>query len=426
MYVLDYKLDKSLNGLRDELLSSYLDWLSQYYNSITENKRKLANKAISCFINNAYPKHNLGRDIVGLTLRESSYSKSLVVNGRDTKRKISYTYTRSFINYLVEVGYIDLYVGGQPEFQFIYGQWELLGHETSYATLLKKFKDLIDRYVKTEVDIKPITNVIILRNNKKQAIPFRMDDDLREIKNNLQEYNKFTLNYIVTCFLTVYDVQVYKIFNETFKSGGRSFMSQSIQSLSSEDRKHVKIEGEPVAIFDYKGFEPSILYTMCQVVYEGEDYYQLDTMKEYDPALLRKLVKVCMLIMFNSRSRAGAITSINKEIAAKFNTEDLYKKGKIPRRLIPVTVLVEQIELKHQPISKWFYVSYGEMLSNAGAYIADYVTSYMMQNYKTLAIPVFDEFIVQDKYRKELHDVMLEAFEAVLGFNDNCRLTEVC
>lgn len=427
MYVLDYKLEGKFSNVRDELLSGYLTWLGSYYNSITENKRKLASKAISCFINNAYPKHNLSRDMVGLTLDRNSYTKSIIMNGKDTKRKVSYTYTRSFLTYMVEEGFIELHVGGEPEFEFIYGQWELVGHEVSYATLLEPIKRLFNTFVKDDSN-KPklLTNVIILRNNKKESIPFRMIDDVKEVKQNTQEYNKFTLNYIVTCFLKVYDVQLYKVYNESFKCGGRSFMSESIQSLSGEDRKHVKIEGKSVAIFDYSGFEPSILYSMCQHVYEGEDYYTLDTLQEYDAKVLRKIVKVCLLIMFNTSSRKAAMTAINIEVSKKFNTEELFKEGKIPRKVIPVSVIVEQIEIKHQVVSAWFYKSFGEMLANAGSYIADYVVCYMMQNHYTLVIPVFDEFIVQEQYRKELREVMLEAFEAVLGFNDNCRITEVC
>lgn len=427
MYVLDYKLDKRFEDLRDNLLSGYLDWLSRYYNSITENKRNLARRAVSCFINNAYPKHNLDRDMVGLTLDENSYSKSLIMNGKDTKRKVSYTYTRSFLTYMVETGLIELHIGGTPEFEFIYGQWELTGYDVSYATLLDPIRNMFNTYVTSKSNkIKPLTNVIILRNNKKESIPFKMIDEVREIKTNIQEYNKFTLNYVVTCFLKVYDVQLYKVYNESFKAGGRSFMSESIQSLSGEDRKHIKIEGKSVAIFDYSGFEPSILYSMCQYVYEDEDYYTLDTLKDYDPDTLRKIVKICMLIMFNSNSRRSALTSINIEVSKKFNTEELFKEGKIPRKVIPVSVIVEQIELKHKPVSDWFYKSFGEMLANAGSYITDYIICYLQQNYHTLAIPVFDEFIVQEQYREELRDVMLEAFEAVLGFNDNCRIKEVC
>jgi len=427
MYVLDYKLEVKFDVIRDELLSGYLTWLGSYYNNITENKRKLASRAVSCFINNAYPKHNLSRDMVGLTLRESSYTKSLIVNGRDTKRKVSYTYTRSFLTYMVEEGFIELYTGGEPEFEFIYGQWELVGHQISYATILEPLKRLFDTCA-PKINKKPklLTNVIILRNNKKESIPFRMIDEVKEIKQNIQEYNKFTLKYIVQCFLKVYDVQLYKVYNESFKCGGRSFMSESIQSLSGEDRKHVKIDGKRVAIFDYSGYEPSILYSMCQQKFEGTDYYTLDTLKDYDPKVLRNIVKICLLIMFNTNSRESAMTAINIEVSKKFNTEELFKEGKIPRKVIPVSVIVEQIEIKHQVVSEWFYKRFGEMLSNAGSYITDYVICYMQQNYHTLVIPVFDEFIVQEQYREELREVMLEAFEAVLGFNDNCRIKEVC
>ena len=100
MYVLDYKINKQLYKLRDYLLKEYLDYLQGMYNNITKNKQDLASKAVACFILNTYNHCINKHERVGITLDEYSYSHSLIINGKNTGRKISYTYTRSFLDFL--------------------------------------------------------------------------------------------------------------------------------------------------------------------------------------------------------------------------------------------------------------------------------------------------------------------------------------
>jgi hypothetical protein len=420
MYVLDSKVNKSLISIRDCLLSEYLTWLSSYYNKITENKRRLSRNAVSCFVTNSYNGYLAGYGRVGLTLDENSYSKSVIVNGRDTKRKISYTYTRSFLNFLVEVGYIELDIAEKPTFTFSYGKWEMDDRGSSYSIFKPKLLGLF--YAVGDFEVEQRVNVLFLRNKAKNNIPFKATEQTEYTKEFLDGFNSFSMGYIVSCKDVVYDVQMYKVFNVDFYKGGRSFMQNSIQSLSSEDRKHIQIDNKPVCIFDYVGFEPSLCYTMSQEVFEGDDYYELDTLKDYDKITLRKLVKSAMLVMFNVKRRDQALEAINNVFAEEYDVKVLYNEGKIPSEHIPVRVLVEQIEKKHPLILDKFYKGFGLQLQYAGSYISDYIIDHMMQNYKCLVLSVFDEFIAQEEYRDTLYNTMVKAYENVLGFSDNCKI----
>ncbi len=422
MYVIDHRINKSIHRLRDTLTSEYLDWLLFYGNKVKVHKRTLAKKAVSCFLLNSYKATNKQGTKVGLTLRESSFSSKVIVNGKNTGRSVSYTYTRSFLNFLVERKYISLHLGGKANYEFLEDRWVFIDRERSYATLQEKlivlFNSLVDEY-----EPQPITNVIRLRDKNKKEITFKHTDVSKVVRDSVYGYNSFSLDYEVTHKDVVYDVQVYKIHNESLQRGGRSFMKDGIQHLSGGERKDIEIDGESVCIFDYKGFEPSLCYTMCQEVFEGDDYYTIDNMEDYDPKVLRNITKLAMLIMFNTKGRQGAHSAINEILAKEFDVPKLYKEGKVPYKVIPIKRILDELESKHHLISHKFYKGFGNDLQYAGSLIIDYVTDYMMQTHKCLVLSVFDECIAKEEFRELLYSAMVEAYESVLGFSDNCKIT---
>ena len=247
---------------------------------------------------------------------------------------MSYTYTRSFLTFLEQREYITLHVGGKKNYEFLNDRWVFIDREKSYATLLIKITLLFDAVV---VDYKAtsLSNIMILRDKNKKSKTFILDSVSRGLRDNLYNYNSFSLGSVVTCKETVYDVQMYKIHNINLFNGGRGFMRNGIQSLSSEDRKLIKIDEKDVCIFDYKGFEPSLCYTMCQEVYEGADHYFVDDMEGYDSKVLRNICKLSLLIMFNTQSRKAAHSAINEVLATEFDIPKLYKEGKIPYKALP-------------------------------------------------------------------------------------------
>jgi hypothetical protein len=422
MYIIDHKINKSLYRLRDHITSELLDWMYGYGNEITQHKRGLAKKAVSCFLLNAYKPYTNSLERVGLTLDRTSYSNKVVVNGKNSNRKVSYKFTRILLTFLEQREYISLYVGGKVNYEFIKNKWVFIDREKSYATLLVKLINLFNELV-TNYKPTPLSNVIILRDKDKKSLTFKLDDTTKDIRGYIYGYNSFSLGYTVSCRETLYDVQIFKIFNVVLGKGGRSFMKDGIQNLSSEERKLIEIDGESVCIFDYKGFEPSLCYTMCQEVFEGDDYYSVDGMEEYDPVLLRSICKLSLLIMFNTQSRRSAQSAINEVLAKEFDVPNLYKKGKIPYKHIPVKVILELLESKHHLISHKFYCGFGNELQYAGSLIIDYVTDYMMQSHKCLVLTVFDECIAKEEFRELLYSTMVEAYDHVLGFSDNCKIT---
>jgi hypothetical protein len=421
MYILDYKINKQLYQLRDEITSEFLTYLESMYNKVTDNKRKLAKKAVGCFILNTYNNCMNNHDKVGVTLDESVYTKPFIVNGKSTGRKVSYTYTRSLLDFLVIKGYITLDIGSTPEYGFHMGKWQIISFVRSFIVFKDKLKTLYCNHPLNGDNVKTLTNVIILRNRNKESLTFKMNVHIKEVKDYLQKFNEFSKEKVVKSGDKVYDVQSYKVFNENFQRGGRTHMKNSVQGLSKQQRHSITIDNENICAYDFKGFEPSLAYSMSQENMEFTDPYELD-LDGYDSEVLRKFSKLALLIMFNTESKELAHKALNSAVRAEFDVDKLCTDGKIPDSRIPVKMLMEMLEDKHHLISDKFYRGFGAELQYAGSLINDYVVESMMQNYGCLVIQTHDEFIAPAKFRKELLDCMKKAYEHVCGFSINCRI----
>lgn len=415
MYILDYKINNKLNKLRDTITKEFILSLG----TLTTHKQTLAERSVGCFINNTYYVSKVGRDKIGVTLRPNSYKTCHIINGKSTGRKISYTYTMKLFDFLVENEYITLYRGGVVEYGVSRGRWGVTKTENSYITMLPKLKSLYLEY--DVVKIKEKDNVIIVRENEVD-VTFRMNTKTRGVKELLDRYNKLTLGCSVGNQKkeNIYDVQLHKVFNgKSYKKGGRSYMSgMGIQGLSKEERQRLTINGEETVVYDYSAFEPSIAYSMCGEIMDGDPY--TIELEGYAPSVLRNICKLCLLIMFNIDDKKSLARACNEIIRDSIDVVGLHKEGKIPER-IDVKTILEELTNKHYLIREMLYCNSPTEPAYVGSLVTDYITDYFTQR-DILVLSVFDEFIIQSQHEEELKTVMKSAYDHVLGFSDNARI----
>lgn len=428
MYIIDHKTPKYLYKIRDKILEDYLDWLSIHYNKITPHKRELAKKAVSCFLLNFNSAMINNRKHIGLVLNDKPYSVSRIVNGKDTKRKVSYTYTRSLYMFLNLKGYGDLTIGGEVEsWGFVNGTWQPVEYSRSYFKIGLKLREYYNNLVKPRENYTALEDIIILRKSKsKHNEVFKMNDKVEPLLDFVSRWNDFSRDKDITFKGEKIDIQIYKIFNGDFDSGGRSHHNCDYQRQSKKDCKDLEIEGSSVVCYDYKGFEPSIAYSMNQEIMEAEDPYRIDSMINmgYDKDVSRKLAKLVFIICLNVDSERSAQLAINKAIADNMNVEYLHKKGLIPTKTIPVKVIIDKVKTCHYLIEDLFFSAKGLTVQNVGSAINDYILDHMMQNHKQVVMQVHDDFSVAEEYEEILKDVMKRAYEHVLGFSDNCYIAK--
>lgn len=425
MYNIDYTLDDKFRGLVTRLSKDYEEYLRDYHNiNINTNRRDKLKKAVKCWLVNSYYPVLKGRKKIHISLDRNVFSNPSIMNGRLSRKKVSYTYTKRLLDFLYHNGYVDLVIGGElGAWSFVDGKWQPTEFSQSYAVVEDSLSDLYLEY-NIQNGQKPLKNVMFLRDENGEEQPFKMNSHKKEVRKYLQDYNEEALEHTITLDDVEYDVQSYKVYNKDLNKGGRTYLSGgSIQTLSSADRGRLMIDNKSVVRLDFKGFEPSCAYQMKHLVKPDPDPYNIQ-LDGIDSNILRDVCKKALLIMFNTESREQAEMALTSALRKNYDTEALYESGKLYCPVFPVKVILDKIEDVHYQIQDLFYCNFGYELQYAGGLINDYICNYFLQNTKHLIVQTHDEFIGTYDTESELRRVMYQGFEMVLGGNINCHITK--
>ncbi|APC44275.1 hypothetical protein [Pseudoalteromonas phage PH357] len=427
MYKIDHKIPKHLHNFRDKLVAEFENYLKDNFVNITQNKHQTIIKAVSCFTLNLNKAMVSRKKAFGVTLSSNSFSKSVIVNGRDTKRKVSYTYTKSLLNFLNLYNYIDLHVGGEVEdYTFYNNEWIPSEFSKSYVKLQERLINLYNECVTKPTTFELIDDVVKLRDADKNQKSYRVTEYVRDKISYVNRYNKFSLEVEVVYREERLDTQIYKVYNKNFKTGGRSIMNSEYQMLNGEKRDEVTIGGDNTCCYDYKGFEPSIAYSIKQELMEGDPYHFEELIEQgYETQTARKLAKAVFVICLNCDNLTQAKRAISMWISENMDLKELYSQGKIPVQTIRTGEVIDIMLDHHHMIADIFFSSHrGFCVQNIGSEINDFVCDSMIQNHKTLVIQVHDDFRCTVEKEQELKDTMFKAYEVVLGFTDNCQIVK--
>lgn len=423
MYVMDTKIHKSIDPLKDEITNIVFSYMEKNKVKINQNKRLLTKGAVSCFLLNTFYKVKKGVNLCGITLNKNHYSQTPLINGVRTGRKVSYQYTRILFDALIDNGMIILSKGGVKEYGILNGKWQPINFNNGFIEIKKPLIHLYNKYETISAGEYIRKNIVIVRDENGIDVAYKSNSKTKMDRAILTPYNLLSVNSSVENGDRVFDVQMYKIYNgKTFQKGARNFMSgEGIQNLSSAERKLLTIDSQNTSIYDYKAFEPSIAYSMCGEFMEGDPY--MVSLDGYCPVVSRKLVKSFLLVMMNIEDKRYLVAALNGMISSEFEIDKLYKEGKIPDKRVDTKHIIDLIETKHYLIKHMFYGQHHTHPSYIGSLIADYITEYFTQR-GVLVLSVFDEFIVQDQFSKELEEVMFRAYETVLGTSNNCMIVK--
>lgn len=202
--------------------------------------------------------------------------------------------------------------------------------------------------------------------------------------------------------LDVSNRTVRRIFNEgSFEIGGR-FYGGWWQSVPSDYRKHITIDGKATVEIDYSGLHPAILYAEAGVDMPDDPY-------DIGLGLSgRNAVKKAMLVLLNAEGEPGHWTKAEIEKAAG----------------VPWAEVERRLTEKHQPIASSFNSSAWDRLQFADSELAEQVMLRFAE-WRVPCLPVHDSFIVHHGYGDDLKTFMLQAFEGRYGVVPNLKREEV-
>ncbi len=195
---------------------------------------------------------------------------------------------------------------------------------------------------------------------------------------------------------------VCRIFNGNFGNGGRIYgQGASWQSLPSQDRLGITIDGEPVVELDFATLHPAMLYADVGAPLPV-DCYDLGPWP-------RSLVKVGLLIALNAKQRNEA------RLALAHDPElNAHCSGGDQAKIALADLILSALEKRHQPIAQSFFSSASLRLMRRDSDMAMRVIA-ALNSAGIVALAVHDSFLVPASKRDILEGVMLRvAHEAGL------------
>jgi len=434
-YTLLYNLSSGMLPLNKLISNKYLEVYGRASRSASIN-------SIECFTYNLVKAIKLSQTEISVSLDKNKYN-GVVINGKLISNNVGHEGTTKLLSLFEREGLISVTKGYRIETPF--GIKSKSGYITLTQDLVKLVEDYVDPY---RVQLGVRVNVIILRNDKQSDIQFTSSKYTREVIKVLTRYNKMMDRHLVEYNGVRLDTGLARIFNNDFNSGGRLYASGgSYQTIPSQMRSMIKINGVETAEVDIKGSHISILHTMVgSRLLRGYDPYDIDMdgIAEYDMDKMsymlcsfdeqhnpfRNLVKVALLIMVNADSQKKASMALKAKLDSHINisvdvVDDMEDEQVSVLRMyglkdVNIPKLFTAIKTKHHAIKEYFFSGAGVWLQKMEGDIFTNVIDKCIENdYPVLVI--HDSCRAKIDNVKAIGEFIESAWLGVVG--DTCNLT---
>lgn len=201
-----------------------------------------------------------------------------------------------------------------------------------------------------------------------------------------------------------------RVFFQGFDQAGRFYSTGSFQTMKSESRKHLKINGLKTTEVDFCNLHPRLLYTLEGIKLPIDwDAYCLENI-----TCDRTFIKKAYLSVLFSESKEAAIKSIlysaNKGGYKEYQNKPFCEE------------LVNTILEKNKPIHNYFFQEkLWAKLQNLDGRLASYII-YKFTSDNDVCLGWHDSFVVTYDKRSELINIMKEAWYNIFGTYENFKV----
>lgn len=301
--------------------------------------------------------------------------------------------TIKLIYKLHEYGYIKLKKGYRTEKE----------SRKSRIWPTEKLLDLFPQY-HNDVIYDPV-EVVELRDNKRKLIEYKDTAKTHKIRSILTCVNKVNQSANIQYNRYSLHATLIAVFKRKFTLYGRLHTKgyRHYQGFNSDERKEITINNDTVVELDFSGLHPHLLYANEGIQLDEDPYSIID-----ERPAARTFLKQILLRMLNAKDKLSAERAANYWLKNNHRQREELKKIGIKR----ARPLMRKFRKAHKPIEHHFCngSETGLRIMNLDSRIAlDVVDHFAKQNIPILAI--HDSFIVQDKYRNELWQIMDNTYE---------------
>lgn len=378
------------------------------------------------------------------SLDRNAYSK--------TTQGINYRKVKSFIDFLEEKSYIDIYKGYVKSWRMEKGK--LVPDESVASCMIfrKRTKEMWEN-VNTSYNLwKELEDndlAIIRHRETKQMMPTRGHKGFKDIKSEVKNMNDMLAGASITFDgQPIADVAYRRIFSGDLNSGGRLYtLGGGVQLLPQHIRaSSLMIDGEQVVELDYSAIHPSICY---QMMYNTDGFSIYDVMgKEFSPYdadlsfikvdgrmkeqwesitgkthnPVRQLAKLAILIGMNSNDKNSAAWTLGNKVKidrAQNNIEDQEFYAMVGN--IDYSSVLEAVQIHNDFISEHFFSDAGITLQNIDSKIMMRIVGSMGTKGHTV-LAYHDSCLVKASVEDDLREAMYSAWKTVLGDTTFCKV----
>jgi len=197
-----------------------------------------------------------------------------------------------------------------------------------------------------------------------------------------------------------------------------SFGELSGQNLSKDVRRTIRIDGEPVAEFDFSGMHPRMLYRRAGHQVEGDPYKPEAVLPGVAPTAqldgpdvpVRKFLKRCLNACLNARGGRSAVhSSISNKLRRLPNTRRL-----LEREVAGVAGLVDRLLEVHAPIARYFFTGIGmELITQDGVVMLAIMRAH--RDAGKPALPIHDSVVCRASDAEFTRETMADVYLRLLA-----------
>lgn len=367
-----------------------------------------------------------------------------------TGNKVSYVKMARLLDKMVEEEYLEFLRGGVTK-------W---GQDKEVVQSVYLFREsLLRLWIDIDVsseDCKADTPIVIRDRETKECLSTRGRKGISKMSEDVNDYNEVLLeNSFSFDDEPIPSPQYQRIFLDSLNAGGRFYaIGGSVQTLSQEDRKKLKINGEKLVELDFKALHPAILFSDMYRMYPekveryaGVDPYDVDDrlgfmFKIDEEALahyrktynanyrpIRNLAKMALLIALNANSMVAAASAVltkwrddtkKPEAEQKFHGL-VYETSKGGIAKFSSVDFIMALGDYLPPLRNLMCADLGVVLQYRDSQIMSRILSAMTERGEAV-LSEHDSVLCPERLLGEVEQLMREAFVAECGTDKFCKI----
>lgn len=212
------------------------------------------------------------------------------------------------------------------------------------------------------------------------------------------------------------DCRLKRVYNDSvFNRGGR-FYDADYQMLSEEERSWITINGNSTVEIDYKCYHPRILYHEKGIDIKADLYSMVIAEPE-----LRGAIKKMLNIMINCYGDYHAKKAFEEDLEEDEDGEQINEA--MIKHKISTWDLIKAIRKVHKPIEDYFGSNDGKNKQYKDSIIAMRIMKHFMKK-RIACLCVHDSFIVEEKYKDELYQVMIDEYKKMFKYEPELEINQ--